>query len=301
MSLPQLLVTGGGGQIGGAVARLASEFGFDAVAPCRADLDLTDAGALRRMVDSAPWAAVVNCAAFTAVDLAETEQDLAEAVNARAPAVLAKATANRAIPLVQLSTDYVFDGTKGSPNLETDPVQPLGVYGQTKARGEQAVREGNARHVILRTAWVLSAGDRNFLATMLRLAAERDLVRVVDDQRGNPTSAEDVARAILTILGRPAIPSGTWHCVNAGEATWYDLAEHIFGNLERRGLRRPILESIPTSEYPTPAPRPVDSRLATERLASKLGIVMRPWQDMVDELLDKAISPPGVVNPASAG
>lgn len=301
MSLPQLLVTGGGGQIGGAVARLAREFGFDAVAPLRTDLDLTDCDALRRMVDREPWAAVVNCAAFTAVDLAETEQELAEAVNARAPSVLTQATANRGIPLIQLSTDYVFDGTKGSPNLETDPVQPLGIYGQTKARGEQAVREGNDRHVILRTAWVLSAGDRNFLATMLRLAAERDLVRVVDDQRGNPTSAEDVARAILTILGRPAIPTGTWHCVNAGEATWYDLAGHIFASLKRRDLRRPRLEPIPTSEYPTPAPRPKDSRLASELLASELGIVMRPWQDAVEDLLGKAASPPGVVNPALAG
>ncbi|MET0179855.1 MAG: dTDP-4-dehydrorhamnose reductase, partial [Novosphingobium sp.] len=219
-----ILVTGGSGQVGCALVRLAAERGIAVEAPGRERLDLADAAALTTAVTARPWRAVINCAAYTAVDRAESEPDLARAINAAAPAVLAAATARAGIPLLHVSTDYVFDGTKPEPYGENDPTAPLGVYGVTKLAGEEAIRAAHPNHAIVRTAWVLSAGGGNFLDTMLRLAATREQVSVVDDQRGCPTNAGDVAAALLAVAERLGARSGTWHFVNRGNATWHALA-----------------------------------------------------------------------------
>ena len=194
------------------------------------------------------------------------------------------------VPLIQLSTDYVFDGQKREAYCEDDPVAPLGVYGASKEGGEQAVRTGNPRHLILRTAWVVSPHGVNFVKTMLRLAAERPTIRVVDDQRGCPTSAADVAMALITIAKRliadPFAPTGTYHFVNAGEASWYEFARAIFAMVAARGRSVPTVEAISSSDYPTPARRPANSRLSSAKLQREFDIVSRPWQIAVEEVVD---------------
>jgi len=283
-----ILVTGGTGQVGTAIVR---ENGgrFDVVAPTRAELDLGDVGAIEAMIAGRDWAAVINCAAYTAVDRAESEGDVAFAVNAEAPGALARATAARGIPLLHVSTDYVFDGSKAEPYREDDPVHPLGVYGASKEAGEQAARAGNPRHIILRTAWVVSPWGANFVKTMLRLGAERSELRVVADQIGCPTGATDIARALLTMAERliadPDAPVGTYHFVNAGEASWHGLAEAIFGHVAAGGGAVPVVLPIPTSEYPTPAKRPMNSRLATDKIARDYGIAARDWRVMIEEVV----------------
>lgn len=276
-----ILLTGGTGQVGTALQRRLAARGIEAAAPGRATLDLASPDSIAAAIDSRPWAAVVNCAAYTAVDQAESEPELASAVNAAAPARLAQATAARGVRLIHVSTDYVFDGTKAGPYFEDDPVAPLGVYGASKEAGERGVREANPDHVILRTAWVVSPWGHNFIKTMLRLARERDGLRVVDDQRGCPTSADDIAAAIAEILVRPG-EAGTYHFVNAGEASWCELARFVIG---RAGLATPV-EAIATSDYPTPARRPANSRLATDKITRTFGIVPRPWQEAIGEIVD---------------
>jgi dTDP-4-dehydrorhamnose reductase len=285
--MPAILVTGGSGQVGGAIERLAGD-AWDVVAPRRDMLDLADPAALEAFVASRKWAAVVNCAAYTAVDRAESDVIGAWQANALAPAALASATAKAGIPLIHLSTDYVFDGSKPSPYAEADPVAPIGVYGASKEGGEQAVRTANPRHVILRTAWVVSAHSANFIKTMLRVGRERDHLRVVADQHGCPTGAEDIARAVLTILGKLGDDAyGTYHFVNAGEATWHALARAVFARAAEHGMTAPTVEAIATSDYPTPAARPANSRLSTAKLERQFGIAPRDWRVMVDEIVDE--------------
>lgn len=279
------LVTGGSGQVGGALAALARSRGIDVWAPGRGDCDLGEEASLIAAVGSNEWSAVVNCAAYTAVDKAESEPERTRAINAAAPAILAAETARRGIPIVHVSTDYVFDGTKDAPYLESDPVYPLGTYGETKEAGEAAVRAANPEHAIVRTAWVVSAGGTNFLNTMLRLGAERPELRVVNDQIGCPSSAEDIASALFTVASELGGRSGTWHFVNAGAASWHDFAAHIFVRAAERGLRVPNLFPIATAEYPTPARRPANSRLDTTKITADFGIQPRPWQVAIDDIL----------------
>ncbi|UAK25012.1 dTDP-4-dehydrorhamnose reductase [Sphingomonas nostoxanthinifaciens] len=281
-----ILVTGGTGQVGRALQRLAPD---RVVAPKRALLDLADPEALAEMVASQEWEAVINCAAYTAVDKAEADVVAAWTVNALAPAAFAAATAKAGIPLVHLSTDYVFDGSKAEPYVEDDPVAPLGVYGASKEGGEQAVRTANPNHIILRTAWVVSADGANFVKTMLRLAAGRPELRVVGDQYGCPTSADDIARACIAIVDRlaqPDAPRGTYHFVNAGEANWADLAEAVVARAATHGRPRPIVTRITTADYPTPARRPANSRLSTAKLARDFGITAPEWHVAVDAIVD---------------
>ena len=281
-----ILVTGGSGQVGGAILRLA---GRDAeiVAPGRDQLDLTDAQALAAMIATRAWAAIVNCAAYTAVDKAESDVVAAWRVNALAPAALAAASNAAGVPILHVSTDYVFSGAKSDFYVEDDSVAPLGVYGASKLGGELAVRSANPRHIILRTAWVVSATGGNFVKTMLRLGAERPHLRVVADQKGCPTSADDIARAILTILGRiGGGPYGTYHFVNAGQASWHDLAERVFARAATHGHPVPSVEPIATSDYPTPAARPANSRLATAKIMRDFGISPRDWHEAIDEIVD---------------
>jgi dTDP-4-dehydrorhamnose reductase len=284
-----ILVTGGSGQVGGALVRLAP-VGIEIFAPGRSELDLTAPAELTAMVRSRPWAAVVNCAAYTGVDRAESDVVSAWAVNALAPAALAAAAAAANIPIIHVSTDYVFDGSKPDFYVEEDRVAPLGVYGASKEGGEQAVRTANPRHIILRTAWVVSATGANFVKTMLRLGTDRPQLRVVADQKGCPTSADDIARTILTMLNRIETgPHGTYHFVNGGEATWHELAEAVFARAAEHGRPAPSVEPIATSDYPTPAARPANSRLATAKLGRDYGITPRNWRVAIDEIVDALV------------
>ena len=277
-----ILVTGGSGQVGHALRRFADARGLELMTPGRSELDLADADSIARAVAAQKWQAVINCAAYTAVDKAESEPDAAFAANRDGPSRLAELTAARGIRLIHVSTDYVFDGSKAEPYGEDDPVAPLGVYGASKEAGERGVRAANADHVILRTAWVVSPWGSNFVKTMLRVGRERGHLRVVDDQRGCPTSALDIAETLLALVAAPKV-RGTYHFVNDGEASWYELARFVF---DRAGL--PVtVDPITTADYPTPAKRPANSRLNTARIRAALGISQRPWREAIEAVVDE--------------
>jgi len=289
-----ILVTGGSGQVGTELQRLVLP-GLRFVAPTRSELDLSQPESLAAAVAGRPWAAIINAGAYTAVDAAETDPVAAWTVNALAPAALAAASAAAGIPIVHVSTDYVFDGVKPGPYVEEDAVAPLGVYGASKLGGELAVRTGNPRHIILRTAWVLSAHGKNFLKTMLRLAETRPELGVVDDQLGCPTAAADIAATLAAITRRllddEAAPTGTYHFVNAGEASWCALAREIFDLSAAAGGPSAAVRAIATADYPTPARRPANSRLATAKLGRDFGIVPRPWQEPVRAIVSESLNP----------
>lgn len=285
MAEPTILVTGASGQVGGAVARLAADRGLRVWAPGRAELDLSKPATISSALTGKLLSAVINCAAYTAVDKAESEPELAELVNAIAPTILGKETARRQIPLIHISTDYVFDGTKDGPYVEGDRVNPVSAYGKTKEAGEAGVRTENSNHAIIRTAWVLSSGGTNFLNTMLRLGKERPEVPIVADQWGCPTAVGDIAGALIAIVEKLGDRGGTWHFVNSGEASWHGLAEHIFAETKRRGMPTPLLNAIATADYPTLARRPSNSRLATGLIERDFGIIPQPWQHAVDQIL----------------
>lgn len=292
-----ILVLGGAGQVGTELQAHAWPDGVRVHAPGRTSLDITDAGAVAAALAERSFAAVINTAAYTAVDKAEADVTAAWRLNALAPAILAEHTRARGIPLVHVSTDYVFAGTKAQGAYTPDePVDPHSVYGASKAAGEFAVRTANPRHAILRTAWVVSPHRGNFVKTMLRLANERDKLSVVDDQHGCPTSAADLAAALATVALRlaqdPAAPVGTFHCVNAGATTWCGFARAILAGSARRGGRSVPVEGIPTSAYPTPARRPANSRLSTDSLSTAYGLTPRPWEDALDDILDRLVGPP---------
>ncbi|MEH3124152.1 MAG: dTDP-4-dehydrorhamnose reductase [Sphingomonas phyllosphaerae] len=290
-----LLVTGANGQLGHELQRAELPEGWRVVALDRAALDLTDAGAIAAKVAERPWAAVINGAAYTAVDKAESDQVTAWQVNALAPAAFASACAAANVPLVQVSTDYVFPGDRAGAWAVDDAVAPLGVYGASKLGGELAVRTSGARHAIVRTAWVVSAHGHNFVKTMLRVGAERGALRVVADQHGSPTSAADLAAALVTIAVRLAddadAPTGTFHFSNAGATTWAGFAEQIFRQSQSRGGAAASVAGIATSDYPTPARRPANSLLAHDAIQRAYGIVPRPWQDALGDILDELIGP----------
>lgn len=297
MTTRSVLVTGASGQLGIELARAVWPPRWTVVALDRAALDLADPVAIAAAVvaghDGQPWTAVVNGAAYTAVDRAETDQVAAWTINALAPAAFGSVCAKTGIPLVQVSTDYVFAGDKHGAWDIDDPVGPLGVYGASKLGGELAVRTSGARHAIVRTAWVVSAHGSNFVKTMLRVGASNPALRVVDDQRGSPTSAADLARALVTIVVRLAddvtAPSGTVHFSNAGDASWASFAREIFAQSARRGGPVATVEPIATSDYPTPAQRPANSLLDHAAIGVAYGIVPRPWRDALTDILDELI------------
>ena len=289
----EILILGGSGQIGMELQRCVWPEDVTIFAPRREEFDLRDETAVACAVSARNWAAVINAAAYTAVDKAQTDIVAAWRLNALMPAILAAETARMSIPLVQISTDYVFDGAADRPYVESDPVGPLGVYGASKEAGEQAVRSGNPRHVIVRTAWVVSSHGNNFVKTMLRLAAERDRLRVVSDQRGCPTSAADLARVLATIALRLAqdfdAPRGTYHAVNAGETNWCEFAREIMAQAANRGARAVPIDAIRTVDYPTAAKRPANSRLATTKVTRDYGLSMNTWQSAISSILDELI------------
>jgi dTDP-4-dehydrorhamnose reductase len=295
--MAEILVTGGHGQVGLELAALALPRGMQAALPTRAELDITDPDSVRAYFAGRSFAAVINCAAYTAVDKSESDIGAAFAVNALGPALLAEAVKAAGTPIVHISTDYVFDGAKDGVYLEDDPVNPLGVYGASKEAGEQAIRSAAARGVILRTAWVVSRHRQNFIKTMLRVGSERPVLRVVDDQRGCPTSAKDLAEAAaqvaLRLIEDPQAPTGTYHFVNGGDTTWCGLARRVFETAARCGGPSPTVEAITTAEYPTPAKRPANSRLSTAQLTADFGIVPRSWQDATDEIVTALVGAKG--------
>src|SRR5713101_883193 len=228
----RFLLLGGTGQVGEEFRALPRPKEVEVVAPSRAALDLEDPLAIARMIAAEPWSAVINAAAYTDVDRAESEEPIAFAVNAEAPSRLAAETGRRGIPLVHISTDYVFDGRKGAPYVEQDEVAPLNAYGRSKLAGERGVCAANPRHVILRTSWAYSPFRKNFVRTILRLAAERERLTIVADHRGCPTAARDIAKACLDIAMRCApepqrAPYGVYHFAGAGEASWFEFASAI--------------------------------------------------------------------------
>jgi dTDP-4-dehydrorhamnose reductase len=292
----RFLLLGGTGQVGQEVLALAAAKQAEIIAPSRQLLDLQDGAAITKMIGSVPWDAVINAAAYTDVDRAEREEELAFAANARGPAQLAAEAGRKGIPLIHISTDYVFDGRKGAPYVEDDPTGPVNAYGRSKLAGEEAIRAHTARHVIVRTAWVFSPHGRNFVKTILRLARERDELTIVADQRGCPTGANSIAEACLEIAvrcaaERDAAPYGTYHFAGAGEATWYEFASSIVEMAADRLKRSPRVVPIRTVDYPTPAARAADTRLDSTAVFRAFGVAPRPWPSDLAATLDRLLGP----------
>ena len=284
----RILVTGPDGQVGWECRRSLQALG-QVHGVGRAQCDLTRPEAIRGLVREASPDLIVNSAAYTAVDRAESEPDLARAVNADAPAVLAEEARRLGASLIHLSTDYVFDGTKPSPYVEDDACNPLSVYGRTKLLGEQAVLSSGAAAVILRTSWVYATRGQNFLRTIVRLAREREELRIVDDQWGAPTWARSIADAIAAIAARAgrdrtsvaasfAARGGVFHMTAAGRTNWHRFAQHVLQQVDDPERRLRSIAAIPTTEYPTPARRPINSVLDCTRLARLWGVALPPWE-----------------------
>lgn len=286
-----ILLTGKNGQVGWELARALLPLG-NVAAFDHAGLDLADAAAVRRKLDEVRPDAIVNAAAYTAVDRAESEPELASAINAAAPALLAQEAARRGALLIHYSTDYVFDGAKAAPYVETDPTAPLGAYGRSKLAGEEGIRAAGCEHLIFRTSWVYGARGANFLRTILRLAAEREELRVVNDQIGAPTWARLIAEATAHALKQAmrerrdrAFRSGTYHLAAAGETSWHGFASAIVAG--RSGLRVKAVTPIATADYPLPAPRPANSRLDTGAFRARFGLVLPDWRDCLPLCLEE--------------
>lgn len=290
----KILLTGKDGQLGFELARALAPLG-ELVAVGRADCDLADADALRALVRAAAPDVIVNPAAYTAVDRAESEPEAAFAINARAPGVLGEEAARLGALVVHYSTDYVFGGSGQAPWTEDDSPAPQNVYGSSKLAGERALAEACARHLILRTSWVLGAHGGNFAKTMLRLATVRDRLEVVDDQVGAPTSAALLADLTAHLVrqygreGREAFPCGTYHVTASGETSWYDVARFVLEAAQAAGwpLRAGPVDVLPvkTAAHPTAARRPANSRLDTSRFRRTFGLRLPPWQDGVRHVL----------------
>jgi dTDP-4-dehydrorhamnose reductase len=283
----KIAVTGTQGQVARSLVERGAAAGVDIVCIGRPEADLTDAAALERAIAAAEPDAIINAAAYTAVDKAEFEPEAAMAVNAAGAETAARAAARAGRPIIQISTDYVFDGRLDRPYREDDAVNPISVYGRTKLAGEYAVAAANPRHVIMRTAWVYSPFGNNFVKTMLRLGETRDRLRVVADQLGAPTGALDIADALLSIAGKlRARPDdialyGTFHMTGRGQTHWAGFAEAIFAEAAARGRAPVEVEAITTAEYPTPAARPANSRLDTTRISEIYGVAPPDWRQSV--------------------
>ncbi len=269
----RLLVTGAGGMLGRAVVEAATRLGHDVHAATRADLDVTDAAGARSAVLGARPQAVINCAAYTDVDGAEADWVNAEAVNCTGAGNVAAAAAKAGASVVHVSTDYVFDGSKREPWLESDPTGPLGVYGETKLGGEHAVAAATSKHAIVRTAWLFGAGGKNFVDTMLGLGVQRDEVAVVTDQVGCPTWTGHLARALVELAERPD-ETGIHHIAGSGSCSWNELALELF---DRAGIDCRVRPAS-SEQFPRPARRPAYSVLGTDRARP---LVLPPWQEGV--------------------
>ncbi|MGQ0486605.1 MAG: dTDP-4-dehydrorhamnose reductase [Hyphomicrobiales bacterium] len=290
----RLAVTGRTGQLACAlIERAALTPAIEVVALGRPDLDLERPETVAAAIRAARPDLVVNAAAFTAVDRAEAEPERAFAVNRDGAAAVARAAAALNAPFIQLSTDYVFAGLEPGAHIEADATGPVNVYGSSKLAGEIAVREAHPGALILRTSWLYSPFGTNFVKTMLRLGRERHVLRVVDDQWGNPTSALDLADAILRLAPRLAaggMPAGTFHLAGAGATTWCRLARYIFEISGAHGGPRPEVAAISTADYPAPARRPPNSRLDCAAFAQAFGFALDPWQRSVEPVVQRLLA-----------
>jgi len=291
-SRPRILLLGKNGQVGSDLQPLLVEFP-EVLATDRASLDLTRPDMIRECVRSFRPDVIVNAAAYTAVDRAETEPDLAAAINATAPGILAEEAAKSRSLLVHYSTDYVFDGVKPEPYLESDPVNPLNVYGKTKAAGEEAIRSTGCNHFIFRTSWVYSPRGSNFFLTILRLAREKDELKIVDDQIGTPTSSRWIAQTTVQALrrwlpGDTSIPreiGGTYHLTAAGYVSWFGFASEIISQCAYQSLRVRRLIPTSSSQYPSPARRPLNSRLNCSKIEDVFDIERPDWRVHLSSIL----------------
>jgi dTDP-4-dehydrorhamnose reductase len=298
MSLPRILLTGKNGQVGFELQRALAPLG-EVVAVGTADCDLSDAPGVRELVQRVRPQIIVNPAAYTAVDKAESDRDQARAINTIAPGVLGEEAAKLGATVVHYSTDYVYDGDKEGRYVESDPTGPRSVYGQTKLDGELALQAATPNHIIFRTSWVVGAHGNNFAKTMLRLAGDRDELKVVADQYGAPTSAAliadvtaHVARQLLRD-GSSGFPFGIYHLASGGETSWHAYAQFVIG--EAIGMGKSLKAApervlpIPASAYPTPAKRPQNSRLDTSRLRQAFGLHLPHWQQGVRHILQQIL------------
>jgi dTDP-4-dehydrorhamnose reductase len=308
LSQIRILLTGVSGQVGGDLLPLLQTFGA-VIAPTRSDLDLADTQSIGRFVREAKPDWIINPAAYTAVDKAESEPGLAYAINAEAPRALGEAAAELGVPVIHFSTDYVFNGTGARPWTEADQTGPLGVYGASKLAGERALAATEAAHLIFRTSWVYSGRGKNFLLTILRLAHQRDELRIVNDQHGSPTWSRDLARMVVHVMrkiveqasatstsiqDKARTVQGVYHAADRGETTWYGFAREFLrlAAEARPDAKLARLVPIPSSEYPTPARRPANSRLDSSRLQQVFGYTMPPWQQSVAAVVEEALSGP---------
>jgi dTDP-4-dehydrorhamnose reductase len=294
----RILVIGAAGQVALSLVEASEEQRFCLVALGRPDVDLTlEADVVRVVADTKPDV-VINAAAYTAVDQAEKEPDAAHLLNATGPAWLAREALKLGAPILHLSTDYVFDGSKTAPYLETDATRPLGVYGASKLAGERAVAESNPMHLIVRTAWVYSPFGKNFVKTMLRLAADRDEVGVVADQRGNPTYAPDIAHGLL-VMARTAVSMpkpvhwGIFNMTAPDDGVWADFAESIFAESAALGGPSATVRRLATADYPTPVRRPSNSRLDGSKLNRIYGIRLPSWRTSLARCVGRLIATQG--------
>jgi dTDP-4-dehydrorhamnose reductase len=285
----RLLILGAGGQVGQA---LGARAGAAALTLARAACDITDRAAVAQALAAPGLSAVVNCAAYTAVDRAESERELAFAVNAEGAGIVGRAAAERGLPLVHLSTDYVYAGTGTAAYREDQPVAPVNVYGASKAAGDAAVAAGDPAHLILRVSWVFGVHGANFVKTMLRLGRDRRELRVVDDQKGGPTAAGDIAEAIMAMAGRCLQPGfaawGIYHFAGRPSTSWYGFARAIFA---RAAGPAPRLVPIKSRDYPTPATRPLNSMLECGRIRCVFGIDRPDWRRSLSRVIADLAEP----------
>jgi dTDP-4-dehydrorhamnose reductase len=292
----RMLVIGKEGQVARALSERASTHGVTVTLVGRPLLDLADPSGIGDVLADLPGDVIVNAAAYTAVDKAEEEPELAEAINGIGAGAAAGAAAAINVPFVQISTDYVFDGAGDRPYREDDPVSPLGAYGLSKLLGEQAVAAAHADHAILRTSWIYSPFGRNFVKTMLRLARDRDEISVVADQFGGPTSAHDIADGIIAVsrnlLERPKDPSlrGIFHMSATGTASWAEFAAEIFAQSALLGGPNARVRPVPSTDYPTPARRPANSRLDCREIASLHGVTLPEWRASLQPCIGRLLS-----------
>jgi dTDP-4-dehydrorhamnose reductase len=287
-----VLVTGGSGQLACALEAASRNGGMRVRRVGRPEFDFDRPASIERVMDEARPGAVVNAAAYTGVDAAETDAEAAMRANCEGPRALAELCARASIPLLHVSTDYVFDGSKGAPYVETDPTNPQGVYGRTKLAGEQVVMEACPKTLVLRTSWVYAPQGKNFVQTMLRAARKTHHLRVVADQKGCPTAAADLADTIMAILanirreGWGASHRGIYHAAGSGWTTWHGLALAVFEEAARQGLPAPCVDPIATSDWPTAAKRPMDSRLDCRKLERRFGVRLPPWRESLNATIE---------------
>ena len=285
--MKKVLLIGAKGQVGQELQLTLPQLG-EVISISREELDLTNSEKIGQLIREIHPDYLVNAAAYTAVDKAETEPELAYSINATAPKIMAESAEKIQAKFLHISTDYVFDGRKNTPYLETDLTNPLGVYGQSKLRGEEEIKTVNSQAIILRTAWVYgSYGKSNFVKTMLRLGKEREELKVVVDQVGSPTWAKDIAAAITQLLINADNPPGIYNFTNSGVASWFDLTKAIFEEAKISGIPLKIQRVIPitTAEYPTPAVRPAYSVLSGQKISQQLGYIPPYWRDSLKAML----------------